>query len=277
MTGAGNGMQPQIVVYSTQKEGYEPTEWEDGAAACPVATSRGAGLSQVRFAVADGATETYESRVWVCQLIGSFMSPDQAGGASWPELDRASMSAWFKSMQEQWPRVAPPPRDTIEETKLDRGTLATFVGGELAGLDSPRPLWRAVALGDAVLFHVRDGQLVEHFPPLRSADFDSAPNGIGTLPKWLGQMSSQLLLRQGQLAPGDMIFVASDAFAKWMITCVETGEATLWPMLGELVHPSGFIQLVAAQRRAMAMKDDDVTLMRIRLLPRPADTVVVCL
>jgi hypothetical protein len=270
-------MQAQIVVYSTQKEGYEPTEWEDGAASYPVVGTRGSGLSQVRFMVADGATETYESRTWVCQLIGSFMSPDQVGDVTWPNLDRASMSRWFKSMQERWPLVAPAPRDEIEQAKYDQGTLATFVGGQLAGLDTARPVWQAVALGDAVLFHVRDGAKVEHFPPLRSADFDSAPNGIGTLPEWLGQMGSQMLMREGPLAPGDMIFVASDAFAKWMITCLEADDKTLWPMLGGLVHPSGFIQLVAAQRRAMAMKDDDVTLMRIRLLSRPPDTVVVCL
>jgi hypothetical protein len=62
-----------------------------------------------------------------------------------------------------------------------------------------------------------------------------------------------------------------------MVSCVENGDRALWPLLGGLVHPSVFLQLVAAQRSAGAMKNDDVTLMRIRLLPRPADTVVVCL
>ncbi len=278
MTGAGNGMHAQIVVYSTQKEGYDPAEWEDGAASDPYAGARG-DSSAVRFAVADGATETYEARIWACQLIGSFMSPDPAGGTSRPALDQAGLSTWFKSMQQRWPAVVPAPRDDIERAKHDQGTLATFVGGEIAGLDTRRPCWRAAALGDAVLFHVSGGILVEHFPPLASADFGSAPNGIGTLPGWLGQMSSQVQVKQGRqdLAPGDIIYVATDAFAKWIMTCEETGDTTLWPLLRGLVHPSGFTQLVAAQRRAMAMKDDDVTLMRIRLLPRPADTVVVCL
>ena len=90
-------------------------------------------------------------------------------------------------------------------------------------------------------------------------------------------MTEQLLFRQGRMAPGDMIFVATDAFAKWMITCVESGDRALWPMLGGLVHPVVFSQLVSERRRDKTMKDDDVTLMRIRLLSQPASTVVVCL
>jgi hypothetical protein len=267
----------QVVVFSAPKDGYLPTEWEDGAAAGSFGGSGGGEPSTVRFVVADGATETYESRLWVCQLIASFMSPDQARGASWPELERASMTAWFTSMQEQWPVVAPAPRDFIEQEKMAQGTLATFVGGQILGLDTPKPVWQAAALGDAVLFHVRDGRLVGHFPPLRSADFDSAPEGISTLTKRLTRMREQLLFQRGRLAPGDTIFAATDAFAKWMITREEKGDGELWPLLGDLAHPSVFTQLVTAQRRAMAMKDDDVTLMRIRLLAQPPNTVVVCL
>jgi hypothetical protein len=276
-------MQAQGVIFSAPKEGYLPTEWEDGAAVgsfrddLDARGDRARDPSSLRFVVADGATETYESRLWVCQLIASFMSPDKVRGSSWPELERASMTTWFTSMQEQWKAVAPAPRDFIEQQKMAQGTLATFVGGQILGLDTNRPVWQAAALGDAVLFHVRDGHLVGHFPPLGSADFDSAPEGISTLNKRLTRMSEQLLFQQGRLAPGDTIFAATDAFAKWMITCEEKGDAGLWPLLGDLAHPSVFTQLVSAQRRAMAMKDDDVTLMRIRLFTQPPNTVVVCL
>jgi hypothetical protein len=270
-------MQVQRVTFSVPKEGYRPGEWEDGAADGPLGGGRRGDPPIFRFAVADGATEAYESQRWVALLIGSFMSPDPAGGANWPELERGSMSAWFKAMQEQWWAAMPAAADYIEQLKIRQGALATFAGGELRGLDTGAPRWQAVALGDSVLFHVRDGRLVEHFPALRSADFDSTPEGISTLPERLGPMSEQLLFREGQLAAGDLIFVATDAFAQWMLTRLEDGDQALWRLLGEMVHPALFSQLVRAQRRAMAMKDDDVTLMRIRLLRRPVSTVVVCL
>jgi len=270
-------MHAQIAVFSAPKEGYAPEEWEDGAAGGRVPAARAGESPPVRFAVADGATETYESARWVGQLIESFMSPDQASGGSRPEIERASLTAWFGAMQERWQTAVPVASDYIEEQKIRQGTLATFVGGEILGLETAAPVWRAAALGDSVLFHVRDKSLIDQFPRLRSADFASSPEGISTVPARLDRMSEQVQFRQGRLAQGDMIFAATDAFAKWMITRVEKGDPALWPLLGELAHPDVFDQLVMAERRAMAMKDDDVTLMRIRVLPQPATSVVVCL
>jgi len=270
-------MQVQLVVFSTQKDGYSPAEWEDGAGGGVFGGAPGADPPYARFAIADGATETYDSKRWANQLITSFISPDQDDGIGHPDLERGTMSAWFKAMQDRWQVETPATDDYIEQQKLVEGTLATFVGGELTGLDGATPAWQAAALGDAVLFHVRNGRLVTHLPPLSSRDFDSAPEGISTLPGRLDRMSDRLLFQHGRLAPGDVIFAATDAFAKWMTTAVERRNDALWPMLGSLGHPSTFAQLVNAERRAKALKDDDVTLMRIRLLPRRISTLVVCL
>jgi hypothetical protein len=274
-------MHAQLVVFSCPKEGCPPADWEDGAAGGTFGGTRGGDPPVVRFAVADGATETYESRRWVELLLRSFMSADRNAGPGWPDLERGSMSAWFKAMQEQWWATAPAGLDYIEQLKIRQGTLATFVGGQITGLGTATPVWQATALGDSVLFHVRNGTLVEHFPALRSTDFDSAPEGIATLPDRLGRMSEQLLFREGRLAPGDQIFVATDALAKWMLARQEAGDQLSWRLLGELAHPATFSELIAASRgakpRSEAMKDDDVTLMRIRLLAKPASTVVVCL
>jgi hypothetical protein len=270
-------LQVQSVIFSAAKEGYAPDEWEDGAAAGPNGAAPGGTPSGFRFAVADGATESYESRRWAEQLIDSFMAMSPVGGTDYPESDVMRMHGWLKEMQDQWQATAPAGADYIEKVKIRQGTLATFIGGQILGLDTAAPAWRAVALGDSILFHVRQGQLVDHFPRLRAADFDSAPDGISTLPDRLGQIAARLLGQEGRLAADDTIFLATDAFAQWMITCHERGERQLWPLLADLAHPDVFFQLVADQRRAMLMKDDDVTLMRLRLLTAPASTVVTCL
>lgn len=265
------------VIFSAPKEGYAPGEWEDGAAAGPRGWTPGGDPPAFRFAVADGATESYASRRWVEQLVDSFMSTDPAGGAGGPEFDAMSMHGWLKAMQDQWQLTVPAGADYIEQLKIRRGTLATFVGGQFFGLDTPRPAWHAIALGDSVLFHVRQGQLIDHFPRLRAADFDSAPDGISTLPERLDRISEQFLSQTGWLAEGDEIYVATDAFAQWMITCHERRDRSLWPLLGELAHPGVFAQLIARMRHDKTMKDDDVTLMRLRLVTGPVYTVVACL
>lgn len=276
-------MWAQMVVFYDVKDGCAVSDWEDGAMGGPFRTGQGTSPTLFRFVVTDGATETYAARQWVDLLIGSFMTPRRIGQANghgtacWPDISRGSLSAWFLAMQEQWWAAAPAASDTIEQVKLEQGTLATFVGGQLVGLDTKSPGWQAAALGDSVLFHVSNGRLVAHLPPLRSADFDTTPEGVSTRPERLDRMSEGLLVRGGSLAPGDTIFVATDAFAQWMITRLEAGDEALWPRLSQLDHPVVFDRLVAAERRAGTMRDDDVTLMRIRLFEEPASSVLVCL
>lgn len=270
-------MHVQSVIFSAPKDGYDPEEWEDGAAVGSRGRTPAGDSPDFRFMVADGATESYESRRWVNQLIGSFMSTDPAGAAAGPAFDPMSLRGWLMEMQDQWWMTVPDGVDYIERLKIRQGTLATFIGGQLLGLDTAEPSWQAVALGDSVLFHVRQGRLIDVFPRLRPADFASAPDGLSTLPERLDWIVSQLLSHGGRLTAGDLIFVATDAFAKWMLTCHEQGERWLWPLLGDLVHPDVFLQLVADQRRVRMMKDDDVTLMRLRIVTEPAFTVVTCL
>jgi hypothetical protein len=275
-------MWAQMVIFYGAKEGYAPSDWEDGAMGGSFQTERARRPDLFRFVVTDGATETYAARQWVDLLIGSFMSPGGTGPANghgaacWPDIERDSLSAWFRAMQERWWQSPPAASDAIEQLKLRQGTLATFVGGQMVGLDTMTPQWKAATLGDSVLFHVRDGQLIDQVPRLGSADFDTTPDGVSTRPERLDRMSGELRLREGQLAPGDTIFVATDAFARWMITRLEADDEALWPRLCALDHPVVFDKLVAAERQAGAMRDDDVTLMRIRILDRPLSTVLVC-
>jgi hypothetical protein len=275
-------MWAQMVVFYGAKEGYALSDWEDGAMGGSFKTQHSPDPSLFRFVVTDGATETYAARQWVDLLIESFMSPGQTsaangrGAAGWPDIDRRSLSGWFQAMQDQWWAAAPAAGDTIEKVKLKQGTLATFVGGQLVGLNTISPRWQAAALGDSVLFHVRNAHLVAQVPWLGSADFDTSPDGVDTRPERLGRMSGELQLQEGPLAPDDTIFIATDAFAKWMVSRLEARDETLWPRLSGLNHPVVFDQLVAAERQAGTMKDDDVTLMRIRLLEQPLSTVLVC-
>ncbi len=58
--------------------------------------------------------------------------------------------------------------------------------------------------------------------------------------------------------------------AQWILRAVRREEELLWETLGQLAHPDVFARLVEDQRReqdsAKRMKNDDVTLMRLRML-----------
>jgi hypothetical protein len=264
-------MQLQVVTFSEVKDGNAPDEWQDGA-------SGGVGRDgTARFIVLDGATGAFDAVRWVDQLVTSFVSADHAG----PRLERAALRAWFERMQDQWAADVPVFDSVIEEEKFRKvGSFATFLGFEITGLDGPEPVWRAVALGDTVLFHVRASRLITTFPPLRAGEFTSNPAGLHTKRSSLDEMSERLLAASGVLAAGDFLFAATDAMADWMLAAAGRDEANLWPTLAGLAHPDVFARLVEDQRNeqdgAKRMKNDDVTLMRLRVLADQPSFVLAC-
>jgi hypothetical protein len=82
------------------------------------------------------------------------------------------------------------------------------------------------------------------------------------------------------LAAGDLLFAATDAMAQWILRVIRFGEEKVWQALGGLVHPAVFARFVADQRReadgARRMKNDDVTLMRLRMLARQPSVLLAC-
>ncbi len=270
-------MQIQMVTFSGVKDGNAPGEWQDGACGGVAADGRWA-----RFVVLDGATTAYDPVRWVDQLVRSFAPP--AGGSSGsrlPRLEPAAMRAWFAEMQDQWAAEVRDFDSIIEERKFaEVGSFATLLGFDIYGLDGPEPYWRGVALGDTVLFHVRTGHLIAAFPPMGPDDFGTLPDGVHTSPASLERMTERLLTGGGALEPGDILFAATDAMAQWILRTIERGEAKVWDALTTLAHPDVFARLIEDQRReqdsAKRMKNDDVTLMRLRMLAGQPAYLLAC-
>ena len=274
-------MQIQMVTFSAAKDGNAPGEWQDGACGGVIPDGTGA-PHRARFVVLDGATTAYDPVRWVDQLVRSFAPPpDSLDGPQGPRLEPAAMRAWFAEMQDRWAKDVRDFDSIIEERKFaEVGSFATLLGFEIYGLDGPEPYWRAVALGDTVLFHVRAGRLVATFPPLGPEDFGTLPDGVHTSPASLDKMTERLLIGGGVLEAGDFLFAATDAMAQWILRAIQRGEAKVWDTLTTLAHPDVFAQLVADQRRerdgAKRLKNDDVTLMRLRMLDGQPAYLLAC-
>jgi hypothetical protein len=258
----------RTVVFSAPKRGNTEQEWEDGAAGSPGVRAHG---GNPRYIVVDGATEAYDSVRWVDHLVSSFVD------ARAPELTRDSMRRWFVQMQELWTAKAPARASYIEESKFAQGSFATLLGCELTDLAGARPTWHAAAVGDTVIFHVREGRLLTHFPKLVANDFGVHPDVVHTSPAHLDNMVEKLDFASGELAAGDLFFLATDAFAEWMVRNLQDDDQKLWDVLSRLDHPLCFERLVNDQRDAGAMKNDDVTLLRVHLVMDELAFLVMCL
>jgi hypothetical protein len=263
-------LQLQTVVFAEPKAGSADAEWEDGAGydGGDPAAGRAA-----RLVVADGATEAYDSIRWVGQLVESFLGLEPAGEP--PELTGAGVDEWIRRMQKRWEQEAPARfANVFEERKFhEDGSFATLLGCEVRGLGGKRPQWTAVALGDTVLFQVRGLRQVERFPAVE--EFGINPDGVFTAPAARDRMRAALAVAAGTLAAGDRLYLATDAVAEWMVRAEADDPAALWRTLDRL-DPAVFRWLVADRRRAGAMKNDDATLMRVRVTDRNPEHLVVC-
>jgi len=262
----------RIVTFSLEKGGNAPQEWEDGARAD--AGDPGGGRS-ARFAVADGATEAYDSIRWAEALVTSFTDRDGEP----PELEPVGVQRWLESVQRVWVAGAPPSFATVfEERKFAEGSFATFLGCELRDADGAAPSWKGVALGDTVLFQVRRRSLLVQFPELAAGDFGLNPGGVHTAPAALPQMAEWIRFGGHAVQAGDVLFLATDALAEWIVRARDgEGDVRVWTFLSRLAHPDGFRRFVEDRRAAGAMRNDDVTLMRINLTEVDPGCVMVCL
>jgi hypothetical protein len=268
-------IQARTVIYYAPKHGNAEAEWEDGGASSP----GGAPGRGPRFAVADGATQGFGSARWAQQLVAGFIGADHRVPA--PDLARNALLGWFAAMQSQWrndPRLAG--ATDLEKIKMEQvGSFATFLGCEIAdgAGNGARPRWTAIALGDTVLFHVRGGELVAQFPRLAAADFGYNPDGVSTRPEALHEQVGRVRAAEGELADGDLLYVATDALAHWMVEQARRDPGALWPALASLSHPDSFRRLVADRRAGGDMGNDDVTLLRAKVVVAQPAYLVVCL
>ncbi|OQB27107.1 MAG: hypothetical protein BWY10_01595 [Chloroflexi bacterium ADurb.Bin180] len=238
--------------YVCVKAGNQPDECED--AFCIRGVRRGPTL---RCAVADGATESSFSRAWATRLVHAY--------ARRPFDDLADLVKRAGLLGRGWRRVflhRPLPWYAAEKVRL--GAFSTLLGTELARPcgDAAKGTWRAVAVGDTCLFHLRGAQLLAVFPPLTASDFGHFPTLLSTSEHANVSAWAAVLFTEGEWQVGDTFVLATDALAAWFARIREGGAATWaeFPPLAEHLWPAGgFEDWVFQKRASKELANDDTT------------------
>lgn len=217
-----------------------------------------------RLALSDGASESAFSREWARILTEQFVksTPDLSA------FDGNGMSTWLESCAEEW-TLGLPPRDRIPwhgQAKARAGAFATFLGVTVSPVrhHSGTYPWQAVAIGDSCMFIVRDDALELSFPLASAGEFNNAPGLVCSNPANNGQIESHLRQVSGECRSGDTILLASDAVAAWILRECEAGGRP-WDQFGPLDSSQKWDAWVQARREERSMRDDDATLMIVRI------------
>lgn len=214
------------------KDGHAADECEDAVAGDPAAG---------RFAVADGASESFAAGEWARLLVGTFVEHG-------PGRD------WLAGPRYVWNRLhAGQPASWYTEEKRAAGGHATFLGLTTRAAGDHFE-WEAVAVGDACLFHLVAGSCLSSFPLGRAGDFTSSPTLVNSLrgqPHWK--------VEHGVLRPGETLLLTTDALAQCLLESADAGAFVGTSFL-TMEHDDDFILWVAAARASGRLRNDDVAL-----------------
>jgi hypothetical protein len=254
-------MDAYVKAFWLPKDGSTEEEYED--AFSPKHSSSVTG-QRLRFAVADGATEASFSKFWARLLVRAFVRRALTLPLTLEQL---------VPLQEQWAaavhgRTLP----WYAEEKAASGAFSSLLGLELsedASTGKPQRTWRATAAGDSCLIQVAREQITAAFPLKESAAFSNRPDLLGSLrtnPPGVDE-GGFILESRGTWACDDQFFLMTDALACWFLKQSELGKKP-WSILNaaDADGLASFREFIIGLRREGALKNDDVTLLKIDIL-----------
>jgi Protein phosphatase 2C len=238
-----------IKVFCCPKSGNSVEEYEDAWAHRQTRTPAG-----LRVAVADGATESSFAKLWAVLLAESYVRSELAGAEFLARLQPARR-LWRR-------RLAGRPLPWFASEKAGQGAFAAFLGLQI---DAHTNRWTALAVGDCCLMQVDDVgegmRVLTAFPLQESSQFTMSPYLIGSRSD--GEPPHERIqISKGSLRDGDMLLLATDAVAAWLLKQHEAGRP-LWKWLyRKLRTPESFAAMVAYGRKH-GLRNDDFTLVRV--------------
>jgi hypothetical protein len=212
----------------------------------------------MRFCIADGATEGFDSRRWAKLLTKHWVCGHRL-------LTREELVLWLRRLgerlQRRWSKQALP---WYAEEKARNGAFAAFLG--VAFLESVGSLqWQVVALGDSCLIQKRGSRIITALPLSDPNEFGNRPFLVPSNPGAQERAIENVIIHRGMAEPGDVFLLLTDAIAAWYLKN-NAAEPTRVAQLEEALA-DGDLQrvedLIAHERAALALRNDDVAILRI--------------
>jgi hypothetical protein len=227
------------------KSGHSASECEDAI---------GIGTRTSRFAIADGATEAFDSSNWAKQLAHHWVELGDTLSAtefwSWLEEEGRALSESWQNLQLPW----------YAEEKAHSGSFAAFVGVEL-DLESLPTRWKGIALGDSCMFQFRQSTLLTVMPAMEVDSFSSTPSLSPSRTSLQPGVLEKIVVNGGELERGDILLLCSDALAAWVLGGIEQGSVKRFSF-DRLFNSSetDLGDFFEQERSTGQLKDDDIAL-----------------
>jgi F0F1-type ATP synthase membrane subunit c/vacuolar-type H+-ATPase subunit K len=251
-------MKVRFFPFKVQKEGNSLSEYEDGYAPKRSGIYLGDGLA---FALGDGAAASPFAGMWCNALVRAFARNPFLSDKSLRKCTELLGSVHHQRLE---PRQIP----WFVEARAKLGAFSTMLGIRFYRVPKGRCRYAALAVGDTCFFQVRDGEVVTRFPLCHPSKFGLRPDLVGSRTEWNSRIWSRVRRQKGNVRLGDSFLMMSDALACWFLEKLEDGA---WDRLEEVIESGKhsrqrFLDLVACLREGGEIRNDDTTLLAIKVL-----------
>jgi serine/threonine protein phosphatase PrpC len=172
------------------------------------------------FCVADGAGTTLFSNIWADILVERFVQDPLMSN------DPFEMEWWIRQAQKYY-REQAPKSDKLNwnarQKALEQGAYSTLATLRFTHCDTQAATAELLVVGDSCVIIGHQEQVIA-FPLQHTEDFDRAPYCVPALLKNLNRYTLYAKTREVTLIPGDIVILATDAVARWIISGGGTGK-----------------------------------------------------
>lgn len=227
----------------------------------------GENIAQGLFAVADGAGTTLFSDAWASFLVQHFlriplMSNNPFEVEWWVRLAREQFKSEFHTaINMPW---------NVQQKAQSQGSYATLATLRFSASDTMHTDAKAIVFGDSCVFV--SNPAVEHilsFPLEQPEEFERAPICIPSKPGAFNRYFHQCHVASFTLAPTDVVVIATDAVAKWIMSAGGGHYRDKKTAFQEVAQqtPDSWANFIQQCRAKKEMIDDDCTALIIALYP----------
>jgi hypothetical protein len=248
--------------FCTHKEAESPEDCQDAYCFGP---------EKARYAVADGATQSFYPAQWAKLLVERFCKEKDTLNTD--ILSSGEWSRWLELVQRRWyeeiQREVENHQAYYNKNRFigKESAAATFAGIEFKNdsSDKKRLFWNAMIIGDSCLFKINEHDF-ESYLLKHSSDFTNQPDYFASFEK--DNKYEPFFSSLGTTKRGDVFLLATDALAKWILREREAGQDNLkkiWNTISTIQNEKDFERFIGniRQDEQISLDNDDSTLVII--------------
>ncbi len=211
---------------------------------------------KLRFAIADGASESSFSREWAKILAhsyyrGKFDVIDMVKGGRlqqvWTWILRNKELSWFA------------------EEKMRRGAFSSLAGITLYE-EAGYYFYEIFAIGDSCIFHVRDNELIAAWPISKAEEFNNSPFLISSILSGNSSLYKYVHTDKGSCSVNDEFFLMTDALSCWFLQSINHHLNYEAEELILVKSQHKFRDKINHLRGKAKIRNDDTTMVRLCLI-----------